>query len=180
MKTSKITALAATIILCALATGACNKGTGGNTNNANTNANSNTAAANSNAAASTTPAAVTTGGDYSTPSAAFKTFYSAAKANDTEAMKRSMSKKTLQVMQEEATKEKKSVDDVFKEMNKDAPASMPEIRNEKIEGEKASIEIKDDKMDKWTPVPFVKEGNQWKIALLDDMAAALEQLDSKK
>lgn len=175
MKIQRSVRLAAICALCALALAACNKGTT-NTNNANnTNSTSNTNAANTNTTATTTAA---TTGDYSTPSAAFRTFYDAAKANNVESMKRSMSKKTLEVMEKGAAKEKKSLDDVFKEMNKDAPASVPEIRNEKIDGEKATIEIKDSKMDKWDTVPFVKEGAQWKIALLDEMAAAMEKMDS--
>ncbi len=176
MKTSKFTGLAAAIILCALAMAACSGGAG-NANNANSNANSNTAA-NKNAATTQTTTNTSAGGDYSTPTAAFKSFYEAAKSNNVEGMKRSISKKSLDFIQKEADKEKKTLDDAFKEMNKGAPAAAPEIRNEKIEGDKATIEMKDDKMDKWTSVPFVKEDGHWKIAMFDEAAAMMEKLDA--
>jgi hypothetical protein len=63
-------------------------------------------------------------------------------------------------------------------MIKDAPANAPETRNEKIEGDKATLEIKDDKMDKWDTVPFVREDGQWKIAIFDQMAEMMEKLDN--
>ncbi len=174
MKTSKLTVLAATLALCALALTGCNKAAT-NTNNANSTANSN-ATANSNKPPVAADASAT--GDYSTPTAAFKTFYEAAKKNDIEGMKRSMTKKTMAVMEKAAAEEKKSVDEAFKEMNKDAPSSVPEIRNEKIDGDKATVEIKDDKMKDWSTVPFVKENGQWKIALADAMAGAMDKMES--
>jgi Protein of unknown function (DUF2950). len=174
LKTSKFTWLAATVILCAFAMAACSGA--GNSNNANSNANSNTAANKNTATAPTTNTSA--GGDYSTPTAAFKSFYEAAKSNNVEGMKRAMSKKTLDAIQKEADKDKKSIDEAFKEMNKDAPSSVPEIRDEKIDGDKATIEIKDDKMKDWTKVPFVKEDGQWRIAIYDEMAAAMEKMES--
>jgi hypothetical protein len=176
LKTKQSITLAAIFALCTLAFAAC--GGAANTNNANNangaaNANANSTA-NRNASSSTSSAT----GDYSTPTSAFKTFYESAKANDTAGMKRAMSKKTMEVMEKGAAKENKSIDDVFKEMNKDTPATVPEMRNEKINGDKATLEIKDSKMDKWDTVPFVKEDGQWKIALLDEMAAAMDKLES--
>ena len=41
---------------------------------------------------------------------------------------------------------------------------MPELRNEKITGDTATVEMKRDKSDKWDTVPFVKEDGEWKIA----------------
>ncbi len=47
-----------------------------------------------------------------------------------------------------------------------APADLqlPEMRNELIKGNKATVEVKDEQKKLWFPVSFVKEDEQWKIA----------------
>ena len=53
---------------------------------------------------------------------------------------------------------------------------MPETRNEKIDGETATLEVKNEKTDKWDTLPFVKENSEWKIALdkfVEDMMKGL-------
>jgi hypothetical protein len=168
LKKNKLTLLAIATISGALALAACT-GTKTNTNgNTNSSTTSNTAA--------DKPAAKSSA-EYSSPTAAFRAFYDAAKSGNTDGIKRSMSAKTLDMMQKGAAKENKSLDDAFKEMVKDAPSAIPATRNEKINGEKATLEVKDDKMDKWDTVPFVRENGDWKIAILDEMAGAMEKLD---
>lgn len=176
MKTTRFTQLVIILALCTFALAACKSGTTNNANNAN---NTNNTAANK--TADTKPAATpatTAKGDYSSPTAAFKSFYDAAKSNDIETMKRSLSRRSMDFMQKGAAKENKSVDDAFKEMNKDAPASAPETRNEAITGDKATLEVKDEKMDKWEKISFAKEDGQWKIALFDEIADAMDKVDS--
>ena len=175
LKTYRFTRLVAILVFGAFVITACNKAA--NTNNSNSSNNANTASspmANKN---SGTPP---TAGDYSTPTAAFKTFYYAVKANDIEAVKRSMSKKAMEDVTRSAAQENKSVDDSLKDMSKDTPAGLPEVRNEKIEGDKASAEMKDDKMDRWIPIYFVKEDGKWKIALNDEKAAGMDHGDMQK
>ncbi|MBC7909489.1 MAG: hypothetical protein H7Y30_03250 [Pyrinomonadaceae bacterium] len=176
MKTKRFTQLAVTLALCTFALAACTSGTTNNANNAN-NANNTNANTAGNKNTATTPGA-TAKGDFSSPTAAFKSFYDAAKGNDIETMKRSMSKRSMDFMQKGAAKENKSVDDAFKEMNKDAPAAAPETRGETITGDKATLEVKDEKMDKWEKISFAKEDGQWKIAMFDELADAMDKLDS--
>lgn len=114
---------------------------------------------------------------YATPTATFKTFYEAAKSNNVEGVKKAMSKKTMNAITKAAAKDNKSVDEALKDVAKDAPTSPPETRNEKIDGDKATLEIKDDKKDKWDTVPFVKEDGMWKIALLDEFSDAMDKMD---
>jgi hypothetical protein len=115
---------------------------------------------------------------YATPTATFKSFYEAAKSNNVDGIKKAMSKKTMDAITKAAAKENKSVDDSLKDMAKDAPSKAPETRNEKIDGDKATLEVKDDKMDKWDTVPFVKEDGLWKIALLDAMSDVMDKMDT--
>ena len=154
----------------AIALAACNKTTN-NSNNSNNSNNALSPAANKN---SSTPA--TTGG-YSTPAAALKTFYEASKATNIEGVKRSMSKKAMDEITKSAARENKTVDDSLREIIKDAPANMPAMRDEKIEGDKASAEVKDEKMDKWTRIYFVREGGQWKLALDEEKSADIDKMD---
>jgi hypothetical protein len=172
-----LTRLVAALALSALALAACNKGAT-NSNNANNSNNSNSTS-NSNAA-NKNSSTTASGGDFATPTSALQYFYAAAQKNDVEAVKRSMSKKSLQMIEKSATKENKTVDESLKELIKDAPSTALETRNEKITGEKATIEVKDDKMDKWDTVPLVREDGQWKIALLDEMADAMDKMGTDK
>lgn len=97
----------------------------------------------------------------SSPTAAAKAFYDAAKAGDVQGMKNAMSKKSLEIMEAFAKLGGKTLDDSLKENSK-LPASF-EARNEKITGDTATVELKG-QGDKWDTMPFVKEDGQWKIA----------------
>ena len=113
----------------------------------------------------------------STPTATFKAFYEASKKKDAAGMKKSLSKGTLDMFDKLAKEQNKSTDDMLKEVDKDDKSEkMPETRNEKINGDTATLEVKNDKTGKWDPLPFVKENGEWKIALdkfLEDMLKGL-------
>lgn len=64
-----------------------------------------------------------------------------------------------------AKQQKKEIDDVLKEfVEGDLPFEngVPEMRNEKIDGDTATIEVKAE--GKWDETPLVKEDGIWKIA----------------
>lgn len=99
----------------------------------------------------------------STPTEAFKTFYEASKGKDVPTLKKVMSKATLDELEKEAKGENKSLDQYLAdESQKGLPSSLPETRNEKIDGDKATVEVKTQSGD-WRPFPFVKEDGDWKI-----------------
>jgi hypothetical protein len=97
----------------------------------------------------------------SSPTAAARAFYDAAKSKDVKGMKNALSKKSLELMESFAKLENKTLDDSLKENSK-LPATF-EARNEKITGDTATVELKG-QGDKWDTIPFVKEDGQWKIA----------------
>jgi hypothetical protein len=109
----------------------------------------------------------------STPTATFKSFYDASKKKDVPAMKKSLSKGTLDMFDKIAKEQNKTTDEMLKDIDKDDKSEkMPETRNEKINGDTATLEVKNDKTNKWDSLPFVKENGNWKIALdkfLEDM-----------
>ena len=113
----------------------------------------------------------------STPTATFKAFYEASKKKDVAGMKKTLSKGTLDMFDKLAKEQNKTTDDMLKDVDKDDKSEkMPETRNEKINGDTATIEVKNEKTNKWDPLPFVKENGEWKIALdkfLEDMMKSL-------
>jgi flagellar hook-associated protein FlgK len=113
----------------------------------------------------------------STPTATFKAFFEASKKKDAAGMKKGLSKGTLDMFDKLAKEQNKSTDDMLKEVDKDDKSEkMPETRNEKIDGDTATLEVKNDKTGKWDTLPFVKENGEWKIALdkfLEDMLKGL-------
>jgi hypothetical protein len=101
----------------------------------------------------------------STPTATAKAFYDAAKSKDVAGMKSVLSKKMLDMMEKAAKTQNKSVDDFIKDSNeREPPPASFETRNEKIEGDTATVEVSNGKGG-WEPFHFVKEDGQWKLTL---------------
>ncbi|MDT4954961.1 MAG: hypothetical protein QOJ02_3099 [Acidobacteriota bacterium] len=98
------------------------------------------------------------------PTATAKAFYDAVKAKDATAIKATMSKSSLDMMEKFAKAENKSLDEMLKEPNSSKQPPAFESQNESITGDTASIEVKDEN-GKWEKLPFVKEDGAWKIAL---------------
>jgi hypothetical protein len=102
----------------------------------------------------------------SSPTATAKAFYDASKSKDVPGMKSQMSKKTLDTLDKALKAQNKSVDDFIKETNdKEPPPATFEARNEKINGETATLEVSDGKGG-WEPFSFIKEDGQWKLNIL--------------
>ena len=81
-------------------------------------------------------------------------------------MKKYFNAGTLELMEAQAKSKKMTLDAYLLEDSNNSFATMPDTRNEKITGDKATLEIKDkDKKDnEWQTVPFVKENGVWKTA----------------
>jgi hypothetical protein len=100
----------------------------------------------------------------SSPTATAKAFYEAAKSRDPAAIKATMSKGSLDMMEKFAKMQNKSLDESLKEPNSSPPPANFEAKDEKITGDTATVQVKDEKGN-WESIPFVKEDGQWKIAL---------------
>ena len=114
----------------------------------------------------------------SSPTKTFKAFFEASKKKDTAGIKKTLSKGTVDMFDKLAKEQDKSTDDMLKGLDKDdnKDEKIPETRNEKITGDTATLEVKNEKTDKWDTLPFVKENGEWKIALdkfLEDMLKGL-------
>jgi hypothetical protein len=94
------------------------------------------------------------------PTDSFKAFYDAAKKKDAASIKRTISKRMLAELEIQAKKENKALDEYL--VSVELPATMPEARNEKIEGDTATVEFKL-RSGGWRPINFVREDGEWKL-----------------
>ena len=106
-------------------------------------------------------------GGGASPTATFKAYYEASKNKDVDGVKRTFSKTTLELFEKQAKEQNKTIDEMFKMGMDQKPitGNLPEMRNEKIDGDNATLEIKDEKSGRWDTLTFVKEDGRWKIAL---------------
>jgi hypothetical protein len=99
----------------------------------------------------------------STPTELFKNFYTAARNKDVAGLKGMMSKEALADTEREAKKRGQPLDDFLAGQGQYFPPNMPEIRNEKVEGDKASLEFRREGAANWSTAWFVKEDGEWKV-----------------
>lgn len=106
-------------------------------------------------------------GDQSTPTLAYKALYEAVKKKDHEAIKKTLSKGTLAMMESYAGMQKKTLNEVVENGLTETTfaAQLPETRNEKITGDLAILEVKNEKTKAWDALPFAKEDGAWKLAI---------------
>ena len=159
-KLKNLIALSLAVAICLVAL-ACEKPAANNTND-------NKAATNTNQApnAATPPPAVLSPTASDSPTSAYKAAYTARKNKDIAALKKLMSKDVLEflTMVADADEKKKgTLDDQLKELCEKPQAATAEARNEKIDGDYATIEYLDEKGG-WKQMEFVKEDGIWKIA----------------
>ena len=102
-------------------------------------------------------------GGGSSPTASYKAAYDAMKNKDTAAFKKLMTKKDLQDIEDTAKKAGKSSDEMLKDVMNAIPLPKSnESKDEKIDGDKATLQVKNEK-DEWETINFVKEDGEWKL-----------------
>ncbi|HEY0321611.1 MAG TPA: hypothetical protein VGC66_11680 [Pyrinomonadaceae bacterium] len=106
----------------------------------------------------------------SSPTATLKAYFEAMQKKDAAGLKKTLSKGTLEMFEQfaKAQSPPKTLDEALQTGLSSTTSTdsnkMPETRNEKIDGDKATLEVKNDKTGQWETVPFVKEEGSWKIA----------------
>lgn len=165
------------IVVVLLWSSACQKTepNSANANSANANTSSASAptpnvASNANSANATQPAATpdvsqtSTTISLATPTDTYKTGYNARKNKDIATLKRVFAKDVLEFLTEMGQAEKKSLDDHLRELTEKPQADTAETRNEKINGNRATLEYLNEKGG-WSTMDFSKQGDEWKIDL---------------
>ncbi|MEQ1605458.1 MAG: hypothetical protein ABL999_11385 [Pyrinomonadaceae bacterium] len=157
-------ALTLTVVFIAAAN-ACQK-----TDYKNTATNSNSASANTNTAVNTAAPQTPVNQSSDTgsgPTSAYKAAYAARKNKDIAALKKLMSKDIidfLTMIGDADPKNKQTLDQVLMEMCERPQGSTPDTRNEKVEGDKATLEYLDEKGE-WQIMDFIKEDGAWKLTI---------------
>ncbi|MCD9186170.1 MAG: hypothetical protein LUM44_07040 [Pyrinomonadaceae bacterium] len=98
------------------------------------------------------------------PTDAMKALNEASKTNDVAAIKGLISKGTIALLEESAKEKQTTVDELLQRDDSMPFEDIPEMRNEKITGDKATLEIKNTLSGEYSTVPFVKEDGSWRIA----------------
>jgi hypothetical protein len=129
------------------------------------NGNAPAAASSPTVATAATPSETTAvTGSLATPTDAYRTAHALRGKKDVQGMKRVLSTEILEFFTEIGKMEKKSLDDMLLELCEKPQAPTAEARNEKITGDRAMIEYKDEDGE-WKEMDFVKEGGEWKLTL---------------
>lgn len=119
-----------------------------------------------------------------TPIETFKTYINAIKQKDTTRMKLLLSSESIKMHEQEAKAQNVALDDIVKrETLFSEGQKVVEFRNEKIDGERATLEVKNS-FGAWETIPFVREENEWRIdkkgyadRMLQDIEQNNQQMD---
>lgn len=118
----------------------------------------------------------------STPLETLKTYTAAIKKKDTTTMKLLLSDASLKMAEQEAKAQNVTLDDIVKRDTLFSEnQSQLKYRNERIEGDKAIIEV-ENSFGGFDPVLFVKEEGKWKIdkqAFANQMLQQIEEQNRK-
>ncbi|MDQ3132162.1 MAG: DUF4878 domain-containing protein [Acidobacteriota bacterium] len=118
----------------------------------------------------------------STPFETFVAYTKAIKQKDTTTMKDLLSAASMKMHEQEAKAQNANLDDIIKRetLFSESQTSV-KYRNEKIEGDKATLEVQNS-FGAWETVPFVKEEGIWKIdkqGFANQMMQEVEQNNQK-
>ena len=117
-----------------------------------------------------------------TPLETLKSYTQAIKKKDTTTMKLLLSDASIKMHEQEAKAQGVTLDEVVKrEPIFSENQNTVEFRNEKIDGDRATIEMKDPS-NVWKTVPFVREDGIWKIdkqGIANQMMLEIEQKEKE-
>ncbi|MET0752033.1 MAG: nuclear transport factor 2 family protein [Pyrinomonadaceae bacterium] len=100
-----------------------------------------------------------------TPTETLKALNEASKKKDPAAIKKLLSKGTLVLLDNAALSANTTSDELLKKEDGAPFQELPEIRGEKIEGDTATVTVKNDVTSEDENIPLVKEDGEWKVAL---------------
>ncbi len=98
---------------------------------------------------------------------AYKSFYEAVKSKNSEEIKKRLSKGTLELAEFAAMQQKKTVEKVIENGFTATTMSdtLPKMRDERVNENFGSLEVFNQRDNRWEDVPFIKEDGKWKIAM---------------
>jgi hypothetical protein len=100
-----------------------------------------------------------------TPTDVLRRYVAASQKGDIQAMKSLLSRSSIRYIEERARPMKLTVDDVLRKETEVKLQGEIETRNEKIEGDTATVEVKNPATGEFdVKYPFVREDGAWKLA----------------
>jgi hypothetical protein len=118
------------------------------------------------------------------PSGVLKQYVAASQKQDIAAMKVLLSKGSLELIEKSAKAQNSTTDELLRRESAVKIQNAPETRDEKIEGETATVEIKNETTGAFDmKMPFVREGGAWKIArdryIEEELKKSNEEINKK-
>ncbi len=113
-----------------------------------------------------TKESVGTGGGQ-TPTEAYKQLFAAVKSKDIEAIKRNLTKKTVEFGASAAARTGSTPEKMYENGFTESTfaATLPTIRDERINGNMGAVEVWSAKKSTWEDLPFMLEDGVWKLAV---------------
>jgi len=111
-----------------------------------------------------------------TPTEAYRRLFTAVKAKDTEAIKKSLTKKSQDLAAMLSERNKAPIEKVYENGFTATTFShtMPEIRDERVKGTNGAVEVWNSKESTWEDLPFVIEDGVWKMAVGELMGGTFQ------
>ena len=103
------------------------------------------------------------------PTEAYKRLFGAVKSNDAEAVKRQMTKKSIDLVVATASQNNTPPEKMFENGLTATTFSdtLPAIRDERVKDNMGAIEVWNSKDSKWEDLPYMVEDGTWKLAVGD-------------
>jgi hypothetical protein len=116
------------------------------------------------------------GSSDNTPTGAYKRLYAAVKSKNTEAIKKEMSKKSIDFGVMFSQRSGKTIEQAYENgfTATTFSSTLPEIRDERIKDDMGAIEVWNSKDKVWEDLPFINEDGAWKLAVGDLFAGTYE------
>lgn len=110
------------------------------------------------------------------PTEAYKRVFAAVKSKDIEAIKKQLSKKTIEFGMMAAAKNSTPIEKMYENGFTGTTFSdtLPPMRDERIKENMGAVEVWNSKDTQWEDVPFVNEDGAWKIAFGDLFAGSFK------
>jgi hypothetical protein len=106
------------------------------------------------------------------PTNAYQRLYAAVKSKDTEAIKKQLTKKSVDFGVMAAERNKTAIEKVYENGFTATTFSetLPRMRDERINADMGALEVWNSKDSRWEDLPFIKEDGAWKLAVGDMFA----------
>ncbi|MBK9155258.1 MAG: hypothetical protein IPM25_13745 [Chloracidobacterium sp.] len=102
-----------------------------------------------------------------TPGEAYKRLFAAVKEKDTEKIRGTMSKLSQEFAQSLSERQNKKIEEVYANGFTASTFSptLPEVRDERVAGCWAGVEVWNAKDQRWEDLPYINEDGEWKLAV---------------